>query len=96
MLFFSGTHLADATHLIKAEPISSKSYGLKNNYKVCGDKICPKKNTLTSDYKTQDQTTIKNIDAKKQITKNDKKITEHNITKVFWEQYYKTSAPGSR
>ncbi len=100
MLVFSGIQIAEATHLKKAEETkSSKSFGLKTTYKVCGDKVCPKVNQneisdQTSEKITNDKSSLKqDITIKKESTKNNKKTDATNDALKFWEKYYKQSAP---
>ncbi len=99
MLIVSGTQIAEATHLKKAEDLkSSKSFGLKTSYMVCGDMVCLKvtKNDMSdmkSNEKPNDNSSLQESIVKKESTKNNKKAEAKIDAMKFWEQYYKQSAP---
>ena len=100
MLVFSGIQIAEDTHLKKAEETkSSKSFGIKTTYKVCGDKVCPKVNQAeisdqTSEKIPKEKSPISQDSIiKKESTKNNKKVEATNDAIKFWEKYYKQSAP---
>lgn len=91
MLMFSGTQLAEGSHLKKAEDTkSSKSFGTKTSYKICGDMICLKVTTTTE---TVDNKPLTENMEKHQEIKNSKKADATKNAIKFWEQYYKQSAP---